>query len=328
MIWIRNEESHDPYFNLALEEFAFRSLGAEEPVAMIWQNEPTIVVGRWQNTLEEIDKEYVDANGIHVVRRITGGGAVYHDLGNVNYTYITPTEDKGDFRFADFVEPVCAALREMGLDAGLSGRNDITVAGAKVSGNAEHKDRGRLLHHGCILYNADLSVVARCLKVKPDKFESKAIKSVRSRVANIADFLPDPPAIGDFKARLLAALTKDGAEEYKLGDAELASVRELAALKYRTWDWVYGQSPKFNTVKRKRFPIGSVELKLHVENGVIRTCSVYGDFFTNGDPGRIGRALTGVRLEKDDIAAALAPVDVADAIPGVTADDITDLAVY
>ena len=294
---------------------------------MIWQNCPTVVIGRWQNTAEEIDREYAEAKGINIVRRITGGGAVYHDLGNVNYTYISPRESK-NFSFADFVRPVTAALAKMGVNAEQSGRNDITIDGAKVSGNAEHWDGKRLLHHGCILYSADLSVVAGVLKVKPDKFESKAIKSVRSRVANISDFLENLPDIEEFKQHILDALTEEGGEEYVMSEKELAEIRTLADTKYRTWDWVYGESPKFNTVKRKRFDIGSVELKLHVEDGVIKECSVYGDFFTNDDPTVIGRALTGVKYEKEDILKALESVDVPSAIPGVSAEDLAQLAAY
>ena len=327
MIWLRNDKSHDPCYNLAFEEFAFRNIGIDEPVVIIWQNEPTIVVGRWQNTIEEIDREYVEKNGIHVVRRITGGGAVYHDLGNVNYTYISP-KSNNEFKFADFVKPVIKALGKMGIEAELSGRNDITINGAKVSGNAEHSSQNKLLHHGCILYSADLSVVANCLRVKPDKFQSKAIKSVRSRVANISDFLDDPPSIEEFKKLILDTLTEGGAEEYALSAEELQSIRELADTKYRTWEWTYGQSPKCNTVKRKRFDMGSVELKMQIENGIIAECSVFGDFFTNGNPERIAKAITGVRLEKADIMAALEKVNVPMHIPGVSAEDIAELATY
>ena len=158
MIWIKNN-SNDPFYNLAFEEYVFRNVKPDETIAMIWQNCPTVVVGRWQNAAEEIDREYAESKGVNVVRRITGGGAVYHDLGNVNYTYISPRESR-DFSFADFVRPVTAALAKMGVDAEQTGRNDITVNGAKISGNAEHWDGKRLLHHGCILYSADLSAVA------------------------------------------------------------------------------------------------------------------------------------------------------------------------
>lgn len=326
MIWIKND-SNDPFYNLAFEEYVFRNVRTDEAVAMIWQNSPTVVIGRWQNTAEEIDKEYADKKGINIVRRITGGGAVYHDLGNVNYTYISPREFR-NFSFADFVRPVTAALAKMGVNAEQSGRNDITIDGTKVSGNAEHWDGKRLLHHGCILYSADLSAVAGVLKVKPDKFQSKAIKSVRSRVANISDFLENPPDIEEFKSRILSALVEEGGEEYVLTEEELAAVRELADTKYRTWEWVYGQSPKFNTVKRRRFDIGSVELKMFVEDGIIKECSVFGDFFTNSDPSVIAEKLTGVRYEKSDVLAAVESIDVSTVIPGVSAVEIAELAAY
>jgi lipoate-protein ligase A len=327
MLYLRND-STDPCFNLAFEEYAFRNIGLGEPVAFIWQNEPTVVIGRWQNTVEEINCEYVEKNHIHVVRRITGGGAVYHDLGNINYTFISQKE--GDvFEFAKFTQPVIEALADMGVKAELSGRNDITVGGAKISGNAQYSSGGRLLHHGTILYASDLSVVSKSLQVKPDKIQSKGIKSVRSRVANIADCMTAPMPLEEFKERILSHLLQDNkAERYELSAQEMEKVRRLADEKYRSWEWVYGQSPKFNLQKRRKFPFGEVDVRMQVEHGIIQECTVFGDFFSNEDPNELCRRLVGSELRREPLTEILMKACVGKYFSQLTAEEFAELLLY
>ena len=180
--------SIDPAYNLAFEEYVLRNK-KEGDFLLLWQNDNAVIIGRNQNTEEEIDKAFVEAHGIKVVRRITGGGAVYHDLGNLNYSFITDCTAFNKDALAAFTEPVAAALRALGAPAQLSGRNDIVIEGKKVSGTAQRIQDGRILHHGTLLFQSDPEMIAGALKADPDKFRSKSTKSVRSRVGNIADYL-------------------------------------------------------------------------------------------------------------------------------------------
>mgnify|MGYP002519956568 CR=1 FL=1 len=235
--------SSDPTLNLAIEECFLREY--EEDVFMLWQNDNTIVVGKNQNTLSEIDLDYVKTNGIRVVRRITGGGAVYHDMGNLNFTYITSCEGEWESDFSRFATPVISALSKLGIKAEVSGRNDIVVDGRKFSGNAQTVVNGRILHHGTILFNTDISILSKALTPDPEKIQSKGIKSVSSRVVNLSELLPE----GMDASRLTSLLSDEvcemyGASEYELSETELKRAEKLADEKYRTWDWNFGYSPK------------------------------------------------------------------------------------
>ena len=203
MLFLSNEGHTDPALNLALEEYALRQLPLEESLLLFYINEPSIIIGKNQNTVEEINREYVEANGIRVVRRLSGGGAVYHDLGNLNFSFITKDDGQSFRDFAKFTQPVVDALRKLGVNAELTGRNDIQVGEAKISGNAQFFARGRMFSHGTLLFDSEMERVASALNVKPIKFESKSTKSVRSRVANISSFLPEPMTIGAFRSALL-----------------------------------------------------------------------------------------------------------------------------
>ena len=201
MIKIVNENT-DPRINLAVEEYALNYLDPREDYAILWQNEPAVIIGRNQNTVAEVNAPYIKEHGIHVVRRLSGGGAVYHDFGNLNFTFIVDADKTVVSNFEYFTKPVIEALASLGVKAEFSGRNDITIDGQKFSGNAQYWSKDRLLHHGTILYNSDLSVVQEALNVKLDKIQSKGVKSVRSRVTNIFPHLPKPITIDEFKETL------------------------------------------------------------------------------------------------------------------------------
>lgn len=309
---IDNRDCRDPHWNLALEEWCVRNLEPEPRYVLFYVNEPSVIVGKNQNTEEEIDAEFVRERGIHVVRRISGGGAVYHDHGNLNFSFLAPFRVGTKARFRDFTEPVVRALRAMGVEAELSGRNDIVVGGRKISGNAQFTTVRSMFSHGTLLLDSNLDDVVRALTVRDSKFESKGVKSIRSRVANIAEFLDERPTVEAFRETLVEHLF-DGAgpEVRRLSDAEREEVRELADTKYRTWEWNYGRSPKFNVRRVRRFPIGELDARIDVRDGRIAAIRIFGDYLGTGDVGELEARLVGTRYAPDDLARALEGVDLA-----------------
>ncbi len=323
MLYIQND-STDPRYNLALEEYVFKHLKFEEDFIMLWQNEPSVIVGKNQNTVEEINVDYVEQHGIHVVRRSTGGGAVYHDLGNLNYTFITKADGTGiDFR--KFTQPVIRVLNSLGVPAEFNSRNDIAIRGKKFSGNAQRVYKNRVLHHGTIMFNSKLEDVHNVLKVKAEKFKSKSVKSVRSRVTNISDYLPEPITIDEFKKLLLERLflEQDSPKrEYVLTEEDQAEIRKMMEEKYANWEWNYGYSPKFNYEKTDRFDGGTLQVRLNVVKGIIEECKIYGDFFGVEDVQDVENRLKGVRYDRAAIQEALQGVDLDPYFGGITRDEL------
>jgi lipoate---protein ligase len=326
MLFIDNKGITDPRINLAIEEYALKNLDINETYLLFYINGPSIIIGKNQNSVEEINTEYVESNGIHVVRRLSGGGAVYHDLGNLNYSFITKDDGDSFHNFRKFTEPVIAALKQMGVSAELSGRNDILVEGRKISGNAQFSTRGRMFTHGTLLFNSEMEHIVSALRVKKDKIESKGIKSVRSRVANISEFLTEKWTIEEFRSALLKFIFQ-GQEvtEYVLTDEDWENIHQLSKERYQNWDWNYGKSPKFNLQHSHRFPVGQIDVRLDVEKGVIDNCKIYGDFFGVGDVCDIENKLKGVRYEKSDLEAALKDVDTTFYFGNVTLEEFINL---
>lgn len=320
--------SSDPYFNLALEEYVFEHLDQAYSYFMLWQNFNTIVVGKYQNTTEEINQSYVDDHSIQVVRRLSGGGAVFHDRGNLNFTFIVDQGSNPDFNFKVFVEPVVSALARFGVHAEFNGRNDITIDGMKFSGNSQYTRHGRLLHHGCIMLDSNLTNVADALKVKEAKFDSKAVKSVQSRVTTINAHAAAPISMAEFKQALKECAMDSGElEPYTLTEADLAAVQRLQNEKYATWEWNYGFSPAYDMRKEKKFPAGLITVHLSVEDGRIKAIRFYGDFFGNGDLEELEHAMEGIPLD-EHLEAALEPLHVEHYISGVTVGDLSRLLRY
>jgi lipoate-protein ligase A len=311
MLFIDNKGITDPRINLAVEEYALKNLDINETYLLFYINEPSIIIGRNQNTIEEINTEYVEKNGIHVVRRLSGGGAVYHDLGNLNFSFITKDDGESFHNFRKFTEPVIAALKNLGVNAELSGRNDIEAEGKKISGNAQFSTGGRMFSHGTLLLNSEMENVASALKVKKDKIESKGIKSVRGRVANISEFLSDKLSIEEFRSLLLKSIFggQNDIPEYKLTAEDWEKINLLSKERYQNWEWNYGKSPKFNLQHSHRFPVGQIDVRLEVNKGVIEGCKIYGDFFGVGDVSEIENKLKNTRYEKGELEKALADVD-------------------
>jgi len=313
MIYVHNEGITDPTINLAIEEYILTYMTAdEEPYLLFYINEPSIIIGKNQNTIEEINAPYVEERGIHVVRRLSGGGAVYHDLGNLNYSFITKNDPAVFNNYRTFTEPVIRALNGLGVPAELTGRNDIQVAARKISGNAQFASRGRMFSHGTLLFDSNIDEVVNALKVNPLKIESKGVKSVRSRVANIAEFLDAPMSIEAFKQTIIDSIYQgEPVREYKLSSADWAKIRSISEERYRSWDWNYGKSPAFNLTRTQRFEgVGIIDARLLVEGGVLQEITFFGDFFGAGDVHELAERLTGVPYRRDAIEAALADVDL------------------
>jgi len=312
MIFIDNEGCTDPKLNLALEEYALRNFDASTDYLLFYINKPSIIIGRNQNTLEEINQEYIDANNIEVVRRISGGGAVYHDLGNLNFSFITNHDGKSISNFKKFTAPVIRVLNNMGVTAELKGRNDILVDEKKISGTAQFSTGKRMISHGTLLFDTDMGEVSKALQVKMSKIQSKGHKSVRSRVANISEFLKTPITMDDFKQQLLNGLfeAREHFEIHKLTEAEWKAVHQLKAEKYDLWEWNYGRSPKFNIQRSKRFAIGEIDLRIFVEKGLISEFKVFGDFFGRQPISDLETLLIGVPYDKNEITKKLEEVAI------------------
>lgn len=318
--------SQNPYYNLAFEEYVL-TYRTEGEYLILWQNDNTIVIGQNQNAEEEINREFVEAHHIRVVRRSTGGGAVYHDLGNLNYSFIT---DAGTNKLAlkRFTDPVVEALRGLGLNAEASGRNDILVEGRKVSGTAQRLFRSRILHHGTLLFDSDLGLVAGALQADPSKFQSKSSKSVRSRVGNIRDFLPVNMELSEFWEYLKRFLTGSGIVCGALTAEERAGVDRLKAAKYDTWEWNFGRSPQYNVTNTQRYKAGSLKFKAAVESGVIREIAFYGDFLATRPMAPLTKALIGCAFRREEVAAVLNRFDLSSLFGDITKDEILDVLFY
>ena len=327
MLFIDNKGITDPRINLAIEEYALKNLNINETYLLFYINKPSIIIGKNQNTIEEINTEYVEENGITVVRRLSGGGAVYHDLGNLNFSFITKDDGESFHNFRKFTEPVINALKKLGVNAELSGRNDIEVEGRKISGNAQFSTRGRMFSHGTLLLDSEIEHVVSALKVKKDKIESKGIKSIRSRVANISEFLEKKVTVEEFRQLLLTNIFEGLEEipEYVLTEEDWKKIHQLSEERYQTWEWNYGKSPKFNLQHSHRFPVGSIDVRLEVNKGIIDHCKIYGDFFGVGEVKDIEERLTNVKYERASLEKALDDLDIKYYFGNITKEDFIQL---
>ncbi len=326
MLFVDNGKVTDPRLNLAIEEHILRDIDPGEDILLFYINEPSIIIGRNQNTLEEINPDYVQAHGIHVVRRLSGGGAVYHDLGNLNFSFIMRRGKEYLIDFKTFTAPVVRALNEMGIPAELGGRNDIQVEGRKISGNASYSTGKGMVVHGTLLFDADLTRLSEALQVKPGKIVSKGIKSVRSRVVNIRPFLKGPMDIETFRLRLLHGIFSGCSEipQFVLTEKDWEAVRLLSAERYQRWEWNWGHSPEFNVQKTQRFPVGEIDARIDVQNGLIRSIKFYGDFFGQGEVAELEERLAGVRYDRPSLAEALSQVQIDSYFNGLSIEELVN----
>ncbi|WP_100487431.1 lipoate--protein ligase [Sporolactobacillus pectinivorans] len=312
MKYINNRDILDQTLNFALEEYALTHLNINETYLIFYRMTPTVIVGRNQNAVEEVNMDYIRSHKVTVTRRLSGGGAVYNDPGNLSFSFISKDDGDSFNNYRKFTEPVIRALKHMGIDAKLEGRNDLTVDGRKISGNAQFVTHGRIFSHGTLLFDVNLDNVSKALHPDAEKYESKGIKSVRSRVTNIREHLLEDMDIQQFRETLLHYIFEGNSEipEYHLTDEDWTNIVAIAQHRYRNWDWVYGKSPEFNVRKAHRFPGGRIDIRLDVKKGVIETASIYGDFFGVEDVSDIEKLLVGTKYEQDDVTEKLKTVDV------------------
>lgn len=323
----------DPYFNLASEEFLLAN--EKDDLFMLWRNSPSVIIGKNQNAWAEVNVQFTEKNNIKVVRRLTGGGAVFHDLGNINFTFITKNQQNGAIDFERFTIPVIEALNNVGINAALSGRNDITANSSKISGNAQCLYRQadgfeNILHHGTLLYNSDMTNLTGSLNVRSEKIQSKGISSVRSRVENIFSLLPLPDDEKMSVDEFLNYLQITFAEKYNvpvstLTNEEINGISKLRDEKYSQWSWNFGQSKKYQKTCGKKFEFGWIEIMFTVDGGIICDFKIFGDFFGFGDVSEIENSILNKRYEVNEISSALENINVSNIISGCEVNDIVTL---
>ena len=320
-----NSLSQNAYFNIASEEYLLHRFPTED-LFLLYVNAPSIIVGKFQNTLAEINLDYVEEKGIKVVRRMSGGGAVYHDLGNLNFSFHTllGQNDFGDFSF--FTKPVLNMLNTLGVPAELKGRNDLLVDGKKFSGNAKLARHGKMIQHGTILLNSEMEVLGEALKVNPLKFIDKATKSNRGRVTNLIDYLPKETTTETLKELLTAEIIKNNpeAKRYQLSLEDLAGIEQLMEEKYETWDWNFGFSPQYNFKKAIKIPAGFIEVHLDVVHGIIEKAKIFGDFFASMPIEDLEVQLIGKKHQTTDLKNLFTSIDLTLFFGKVTAEEILD----
>ena len=268
MLIIQNNNSN-PYFNIASEEYLLKNF--EEDIFMLYINNPSIIVGKHQNAVAEVNFPYAHKNKIPVVRRLSGGGAVYHDSGNLNFAFFRNGTEGNLVNFKKFTEPIIAVLKSMGIDAVLEGKNDLRVNGLKVSGNAEHVFKRRVIHHGTLLFDSKLELLKQALEVKQGKYTDKAVQSIRSHVTNISPFLKEDLTTFQFKKKIEEFIkrTNNNCMEYSFSEQDISQIEKLQNEKFRTWEWNFGYSPNYVFQNQIQFKGTRFIVKLSVEKGLI-----------------------------------------------------------
>ena len=316
----------DPAFNLALEEYVFEKMPRDREYFLTWRNENAIIVGRHQNTAAEINEEFVREKNIKVVRRLSGGGAVYHDLGNLNFTFIVDAKPGQRVDLRKFCQPIADTLCNLGANATVDGRNDILIDGMKVSGNAQYVRQGRVMHHGTILFDSDMSVLSKALRPDPAKVSTKGVKSVRSRVTNVRQCLAQDMTIEEFRNTLSGSLMTEGFEKYELTQADIAAIKEIQNKRYDQWEWNYGFCETGTFVRKERVEgCGTVEVHITLKSDLISNISFRGDYFSTLPPEELANLFVGLPLIAGALRAVLENHRAGDYITGMGNENLIRL---
>ena len=307
--------STDPYFNLAFDEYCLENVRLDEPYFYLWRNRPSVIIGLNQNAFSEVNLDFLSAHGISLARRVTGGGAVYHDLQNLNYTIIGRSLSP---------QPIVDALRELGVEAELTGRNDIFIDGRKVSGYARRVSHNQEIIHGTLMYDVDLDTLVKALDTPGSKMQAKGIASVRSRVANLREYLPQFSSLDDLQARLQEILSAGDGQMF-LSDDRIAEVKRLAAGKFATWDFIYGHSHEADFVCKARLSCGNVEANLRIDRGLISRLEFTGDFLFDTPADELAAKMVGLRYDRSTVNSFLSAQPVSRYFRGATPEDLTTL---
>ena len=312
----------NPYFNLASEEYLLKKF--QEELFLLYRNTPSIVVGKHQNTLAEINLPFVQEQEILVARRISGGGTVFHDLGNLNFAFFTNGKEGELVDYKRATLPILEALKEMGLEARLGKRNELLLNGLKISGTASHVFKQRVLHHGTLLFSSEMGKLSAALKSDKERFTDRAVKSVRSSVTNISDHLTEGMDVEMFQERILEHMlrTHKGARPYQLSQTDIAEIKVLRDSKFSTWEWNFGYSPKYQFCRSISFKTGSLELHMNVEKGVIKDLKIVGDFTSVRDIVLLETLLVGTIHDPETIRNKLSGIDVSNYIRGLQNEEL------
>ena len=322
MLCIRNNIT-DAYFNLAAEEYILRNF--KENCFMLWRNKPSIIVGKHQNALAEINTEYVKEHNINVVRRLSGGGTVFHDLGNLNFTFIQNIQGKQDLvDFKRYTKPIVEVLNRLGVRAKFEGRNDIMIDGKKISGNAEHVFKNRVLHHGTLLFSSNITDLSKALKVNPLRYQDRGVKSVRSRVTNICEYLSKKISITEFQDTILSYImnTDNSSTIYEFTENDKQQIDKLVKEKYSTWNWNFGYSPKYNFEKSVKTNNGNLEIQMFVEKGFITKMDIVADSVDNKSISQLTQLFIGVEHDENSVRETLSKISSNQYFQHVTADEL------
>lgn len=326
MRYLRNNHT-DPYFNMAFDEYCLEQLTIDEPVFFLWQNRPSVIMGANQEVHTEVNLDYLKENDISLVRRVTGGGAVYHDLGNLNYTIVGRSDDL-ERDYPEYTRYMLQALQKLGVQATMSGRNDILVEGRKVSGFAKRVCKNRLMIHGTLMFDVDIDKLTQVLCPPATKLQSKGIASVRSRVANLSEYLPEIPDISLFKQQLERILSNNYTDqEWILSPEDIQNIEQLAHDKFERWEWIYGHSPRATLNFSEKLTCGTVHIHLNIAENRITSCKFGGDFIGNLPTNELEDALTGIPYDRDSISKFLEETDISRYLDGVTSAELLRLII-
>lgn len=325
MIYIETD-STDVYYNFAVEYYFAMEKQLDDTVFLFWRTTPTLMIGQYQNVFEEIDKPYADARGIRIVRRLSGGGTIYTDLGGWQFTFIQHRSAE-QIAFHEYIAPVIDALRELGVEAAFNGRNDLVIAGRKFSGNAQYRLGNSIVHHGSLLFDTNIEQMVAATTVDSYKITSKSIKSVRDRVTNIAEHLPQPMEPEVFKECMVRHIMAGSNNVYPITPTDDTRIQAIAEERFNNWERIYGAAPKFNIERTGRFAGGKMQFKIDVQKGVIQQAAVYGDFFATIDAAGLSAALQGCRYERSAVLQALRDHGIDDAVYRISAEEMAETIV-